>query len=162
MCGWCPPTRPSRNRLTLREIYNRLFPALNDFGTFADNGYKRSRLSHMTHNLQFACDTLRSRGYHMSEEDGKELEDKAIIRHVRAKQQLTKAKQRLDEIAAQIETVARRVKSSDAEEVAGFSFGPFEWLKPEEITLRAKDVVLARAELSAAQRNAVSLGAPID
>jgi hypothetical protein len=98
----------------------------------------------------------------MSEEDGKELEDKAIIRHVRAKQQLTKAKQRLDEIAAQIETVARRVKSSDAEEVAGFLFGPFEWLKPEEITLRAKDVVLARAELSAAQRNAVSLGAPID
>jgi hypothetical protein len=98
----------------------------------------------------------------MSEEDEKELEDKAIIRHVRAKQQLTKAKQRLDEITSQIEVIARKVKSSDAEEVAGFSFGPFEWLKPAEITLRAKDVVLARAELSAAHQNAVSLGAPID
>lgn len=107
------------------------------------------------------CDTLQSRGYHMTEKNVQEIQDAALGQYTRLKQTLAAAEQRLRSVTATMSAVASQLSRRDAEELVTFAFEGNDWLNVGVIQALAKDVVKAKQEMGNAREKAVNLGVAI-
>jgi len=112
--------------------------------------------------LESARDTLQSRGYHMTEQNKQDLEDAALGRYTRRKQDLEAAETLLRQAGVQMSRFASELSRRSAEDLIGFKFESYSWLNPQAIKDLAQDVVRAREEVGKARDQAVHLGVAVD
>lgn len=112
-------------------------------------------------NTEIQCDTLRSRGYHMTEENVQELQDKALGQYTRLKATLAAAKARIEKTGSEMSQVASELRSKPAQHWIGFSFANYPWLNGEAIQKLAHDLETAQKEVEDAKIKAINLGVTI-
>ena len=105
--------------------------------------------------------TLRSRGYHMTEQDIQDKQDKALGKFMRQKQILAAAETEWQETCRKIKKTGEELQLKSPEQLQGFQFSTQDWLNVEALQRRANDMIKAKQELDQAKIEATNLGVSI-
>jgi len=94
----------------------------------------------------------------MTEQESQETKDALLLECVKRKTNLDIARERLNQTARQLESVAARLRTGVPD---GYLFDSFTWLKTEVLTGIIGDVATAQIGFSDVYNSAVKIGIPL-